>query len=67
MASSGAEPPAGRSRVSERDMDCDAAAGFCQGAGGNDLGPQTGVTPEVSFLLLKYLNRESCCETYCCA
>ena len=39
MASSGAEPPAGRSRVSERDMDCDAAAGFFQGAGGNDLGP----------------------------
>ena len=64
MASSGAEPPAGRSRVSERDMDCDAAAGFFQGAGGNDLGPQTGVTPEVSFLLLKYSNRESCCEIY---
>ena len=38
MASSGAKPPAGRSRVSERDMDCDAAAGFFQGAGGNDLG-----------------------------
>ena len=27
MASSGAEPPAGSSRVSERDIDCDAAAG----------------------------------------
>ena len=33
MASSGAKPPAGRRRVSERDMDCDAAAGFFQGAG----------------------------------
>ena len=53
MASSGAEPPSGRSRVSERDMDCDAAAGFFQGAGGNDLGPQTGVTPEVSFFVVE--------------
>ena len=52
MASSGAEPPAGRSRVFERDMDCDAAAGFFQGAGENDLGPQTGVTPEVSFFVV---------------
>ena len=54
MASSGAKPPAaGKSRVSERDMDCDAAAGFFQGAGGNDLGPQTGVTPEVSFFVVE--------------
>ena len=34
-------------------MDCDAAAGFFEGAGGRDLGPQTGVTLEVSFLLFK--------------
>ena len=68
MASSGAEPPAGRSRVSERDMDCDAAVGFFQGAGRNDLGPQTGVTPEVSFFvveIIRIVNRESF-EIYLC-
>ena len=64
MASSGAKPAAGRSRVSKRDMDCDAAAGFFQGGGGYDLGPQTGVTPEVSIFVVEIFESRIVCEIY---